>query len=82
MIFVKLLYFMSIIGRSNVVPNQNLLNLGSIPWVAVTYFTFKANTNTCFDYPFSLFEGFNFNLLSKGFKTVIVNYVTMNMVTL
>ena len=78
------MYFMveSITGRSNVVPYQNLQNLGSIPGVAVTYLTFKANTNICFDYPFSLLKGCNYNLLSKGFKTVTVNYVSMNMVTL
>ena len=39
----------SITGRSNVVPYQNLLDLGSIPGVSVTYLTFKANKNICFD---------------------------------
>ena len=44
-IFLGLVYC----SRPNVVTYHNLLNLVSTSEVAVTYLTFKANTNICFD---------------------------------
>ena len=60
----------------------NLLNMGSIPGVRGTYFTFKANINICLNHTSISTSRLQLKLLSKFVNTGTVNDVTMNTVTL